>query len=227
VAFGLLNYGVLIGYLIVLIAIGCRFAGKQKTTDDYFLAGRRMPWLVVGMSMFASLSSAISYMGVPGTAFKDNASLMVLGLCSITVVPCLVVVFYPFYRLLNVTTSYEYVLHRYGKTSHYSVAGLFLLARLGWLVTVIYAPALALSVVTGIPIWATILMMGVLATTYTVLGGLSAVLWTDLIQYLILVGGAIWVAVHLIGAVPGGLIGIVQMASEHNHLFPGSFLGMN
>ena len=84
-AFGLLNYGVLICYLIVLVAIGCRFAGRQKTTEDYFLAGRRMPWLVVGMSMFASLSSAISYMGVPGTAFKDNASLMVLGLCSVAV----------------------------------------------------------------------------------------------------------------------------------------------
>jgi len=218
VTFGLLNYAVLGGYLTVMIAIGLRFSGKQKTTEDYFLAGRSMPWLVVGMSMFASLTSAISYMGVPGTAFKENASYVVLGLCSILVAPILVVVFYPFYRHLNVTTSYEYVLERYGKLAHYSVSGLFLLARLGWLGTVIYAPALALSVVTDIPLWFAILMMGVLATTYTVLGGLSAVLWTDLMQYLILVGGAIWVAVHLSGAVPGGVTGIVQLAREKGHL---------
>ena len=151
--FGLLNYAVLVGYLTVMVVIGLRFSGKQKTTEDYFLAGRRMPWLVVGMSMFASLTSAISYMGIPGTAYNENASFIVLGLSSILVSPILVVVFYPFYRHLNVTTSYEYVLRRYGKLAHYSVSGLFLLARLGWLGTVIYAPALALSVVTDIPLW--------------------------------------------------------------------------
>jgi len=223
VTFGLLNYAVLVGYLTVMVVIGLRFAGKQKTTEDYFLAGRRMPWLVVGMSMFASLTSAISYMGIPGTAYNENASFIVLGLSSILVSPILVVVFYPFYRHLNVTTSYEYVLRRYGKLAHYSVSGLFLLARLGWLGTVIYAPALALSVVTDIPLWLAILMMGVLATTYTVLGGLSAVLWTDLMQYLILVGGAIWVAVHLSGVVPGGVTGIVQLAREKGHLISWEF----
>ena len=113
--FGTLNYVVLFTYLAMVVSVGALFARKQKTSEDYFLAGRRMPWLVVGMSMFASLTSAISYMGIPGTAYKENIALLMVGPLSLIVAPILIFVFYPFYRVLNVTTSYEYVLQRYGQ----------------------------------------------------------------------------------------------------------------
>lgn len=216
--FGVLNYIVLFAYLGTMMGVGALFAGSQKTTEDYFLAGRRMPWLVVGMSMFASVTSAISYMGIPGTAYKENLSLLVVAFLSPLVAPFLIFVFYPFYRLLNVTTSYEYVLRRYGQPARLTVSGLFVLGRLGWLGTVIYAPALALSVVSDIPVWLAILLMGVLATTYTALGGLSAVLWTDLLQFLILVGGAVWVALNLTASIPGGLPSIWEIARTTDHL---------
>ena len=216
--FGTLNYVVLFTYLAMMFGVGVLFAGKQKTREDYFLAGRRMPWLVVGMSMFASLTSAISYMGVPGAAYSENISLLMLGFLSPIVAPCLIFVFYPFYRILNVTTSYEYVLHRYGQPARLTVSGLFVLARIGWLGAVIYAPALALSIVTGIPLWLAILLMGILATAYTALGGLSAVLWTDLVQFLILVGGALWVALNLTASVPGGLASIWEIARTTGHV---------
>ena len=135
--FGVLNYIVLFAYLGTMMGVGALFAGSQKTTEDYFLAGRRMPWLVVGMSMFASVTSAISYMGIPGTAYKENLSLLVVAFLSPLVAPFLIFVFYPFYRLLNVTTSYEYVLRRYGQPARLTVSGLFVLGRLGWLGTVI------------------------------------------------------------------------------------------
>ncbi len=216
--FGTLNYVVLFTYLAMVVSVGALFARKQKTSEDYFLAGRRMPWLVVGMSMFASLTSAISYMGIPGTAYKENIALLMVGPLSLIVAPILIFVFYPFYRVLNVTTSYEYVLQRYGQPARLTVSGLFVLARLGWLGTVIYAPSLALSIVTGIPLWLAILLMGILATTYTALGGLSAVLWTDLVQFLILVGGALWVALSLTASVPGGLGSIWEIARTTDHL---------
>ena len=155
--FGTLNYAILIAYLIVSVGIGCLFAGKQRTTEDYFLAGRNMPWLVVGMSMFASLSSAISYLGIPGTAYKENISLLMMAVISPIVAPFLIIVFYPFYRALHVTTSYEYILQRYGQQARFTVAVLFLLARLGWLGAVLYAPAMTLSVVTGIDLSVAIL----------------------------------------------------------------------
>ena len=75
--FGALNYCVLGTYMVAMFAIGLSFSGKQKTTDDYFLAGRNMPWLIVSMSIFASVTSAISYMGIPGLAYSENISLVV------------------------------------------------------------------------------------------------------------------------------------------------------
>ena len=116
-AFGTLNYFIVFVYLACMFAIGLHLSGKQKTTEDYFLAGRKMPWLIVAMSMFASLTSATSYLGIPGTAYKENISLIVIGMVSILVAPFLIILFYPFYRRLNVTTSYEYIALRYGRAA--------------------------------------------------------------------------------------------------------------
>ena len=222
-SFGLLNYFVLFVYLAAMFGIGLYLSGKQKTTEDYFLAGRRMPWIIVAMSIFASLLSAISYIGVPGTVYRENASFFIGILMSIAVAPLLVIFIYPFYRRLNVTTSYEYIFHRYGMAARFAVSGLFILARLGWLGAVIYAPSLALSTVTGVNIWLAIGLMGLLATLYTMLGGLSAVLWTDAVQFVILVGGAIWIAISLVNDVPGGFSHIMTVAREAGKLDVGTW----
>ena len=216
--FGALNYTIFIVYLAAIFGIGLWLAGKQKTTVDYFLAGRKMPWFIVAMSMFASLTSATSYMGIPGTAYKENIAFIIVGIMSVIGAPVMIFLFYPFYRRLNVTTSYEYINRRYGRNARFATSSLFVLARLGWLGVVIYSPALALSVVTGVNLYFAILLMGILATSYTVLGGLSAVLWTDALQFTILVCGAIWVAVSLIIHVPDGLSGIITIARESGHL---------
>ena len=223
VSFGSVNYIVLFIYLAAMFSIGLYLAGKQKTTEDYFLAGRRMPWIIVSMSIFASLLSAISYIGAPGTVYKENASFFIGILMSIVVAPLLIIFFYPFYRRLNVTTSYEYIFHRYGRMARFAVSGLFILARLGWLGAVIYAPSLALSTVTGVNIWLAICLMGLLATLYTMLGGLSAVLWTDAVQFVILIGGAIWVAISLVNNVPGGFSHIMTAAREAGKLDMGTW----
>ena len=216
--FGALNYTILGVYLAVMFGIGLWFSRRQATTEDFFLAGRRMPWLVVAMSMFASLTSAISYMGIPGTAYKENIALLGLAFMSPLAAPFIILIFYPFYRRLQVTTSYEYLERRYDPRARFVVSGLFLAARLGWLGTVIYAPALALSVVTGVDLTLAILLMGLLATAYTALGGLSAVLWTDVIQFIVLVGGAIWVAIALVTSIPGGVSTIYETAAQTDHL---------
>jgi solute:Na+ symporter, SSS family len=111
-----------------------------------------MPWLVVGMSMYASLTSAVTFMALPGTAYRENIAFIVVGFASVAVAPVLVALFYPFYHRLRVTTSYEYVARRFGPRARSAAAGLFILSRLGWLGLVIYAPSLVLSVVSGIPL---------------------------------------------------------------------------
>lgn len=216
--FSMTNYLILALYLAGMVYVGLRFASRQHTAEDYFLAGRNMPWLPVAMSMYASVTSAVTFMGLPGMAFADNVSLIVVSLVSVAVAPFLIFLFYPFYRRMRVTTSYEYILLRFGPQARGTVSALFLLARLGWMGTVIYAPSLALSVVTGIPLYVSILLMGALATFYTALGGLAAVLWTDMAQFIILVVGAVWIAVMLTTIHPEGTAGILSLARDSGKL---------
>jgi SSS family transporter len=217
-AFGTLNYCILALYLAGMLGIGLFFSRKQENAEMFFLGGRRLPWLAVAMSMYASLTSAVTYLGLPGTAYSENIALIIVCIMSPVVAPFILLFFYPLYHRLKVTTSYEYIEIRFGQPARYGVAGLFILARLGWLATVVYAPAMALSIVTGIPLWACICMMGLLATTYTALGGLTAVVWTDAIQFIILIGGAIWIAVSLVNGIDGGTETIMTLARETGRL---------
>ena len=218
ITFGALNYTILLIYLVIMFGIGLFFSGKQKTTEDYFLAGRKIPWFIVSVSMYASGASAITYMGIPGICYEENIALIVVGFIYLIVAPFMIFLFYSFYQRLRVTTSYEYIAMRYGRSARFTVSALFVLARLGWLGVVTYAPALALSVVTGINIWLAIVLRGVIATSYTILGGLSAVIWTDAMQFTVLLGGAVWLSIHLIFNVPGGISEIFNIAHQTNHL---------
>jgi solute:Na+ symporter, SSS family len=216
--FGTVNAIILVIYLAGMVTIGLLLAGRQKTTEDYFLAGRNMPWLAVGMSMFASLTSATTYMGVPAFAYGHNIAMIFGVAMSLVAAPILSRLFYPVYRKQRVTTSYEYILTRYGQGARRAVSALFVLSRLGWLGIVIYAPAKAMAVASGMPLLLAIGMMGLLAVTYTVLGGLSAVIWTDVAQFVILFGGAVWLIGTLVMHVPGGAVEIVRVAAETGKL---------
>lgn len=216
--FGLIDYAILLTYLAGMVWIGFLFAGRQKTSEDFFLAGRKLPWLAVAMSMYASLTSAVTYMGLPGLAYRSNVTLLAVAVVSPLLTPILIYLFYPVYRKLNITTSYEYIGVRFGETARKTSAVLFLLARLGWMATVIYAPALALSIATGLPLLLSILLMGGIATLYTVMGGLAAVVWTDVAQFITLIGGAIVVAIFLTHLSPDGVTGIIAFARDNNHL---------
>jgi SSS family solute:Na+ symporter len=216
--FGTLNYIVLFVYLLAIFAIGLKMAGKQKNTEDYFLAGRKMPWIVVCLSMFASLTSAISFMGIPALSFRENISFIGAAVVGPIAAPFIIMIFYPFYHRLKVTTSYEYIYHRFGMAGRIAASSLFIVGRLVWLGAVIYTPSLALSVTTGVNLYVAIVLMGLVACLYTTIGGLSAVLWTDVIQFILLIGGAIWATVSIISNVPGGVTEIFSIAQAKGNL---------
>ena len=196
-------------YCAAMVGIGLRLAGRQHSAEDFFLAGRRLPWLAVAMSVYASITSAVTFMGVPGIASTGNVSLLLVGAMSLVVAPALALGILPVYRRLGVTTSYEYAERRFGRAARVSSAGLFLLSRLAWLGLVIYAPSLAMTVATGLPLWASILSIGLLATAYTAMGGLAAVVWTDVVQFVLMVGGALWMGAALAARVDGGAVAIL------------------
>ncbi len=215
--FGLLNLTIFALYAVGMLAVGFWFARRQTTATDYFLAGRRMPWIPVAMSMYASATSASTFLGLPGIGFSMGLPLLVVCIVSPLLAPLLAGVMYPAYRRLNCTTSYEYIGIRFGQGGRYAVSTLFVLARISWLGIVVFMPALALSIATGMPINSAILVIGLLATAYTVLGGLTAVIWTDVIQFVILIGGAAWAFLALVHDIPGGFSGMLSAAAEAGH----------
>ena len=206
------------GYFAVVVGLALGLSGKQKDTGTYFLANRRMPWLAVGLSVVASVLSAITYLGAPQVAYEENAALVVGLPATLLAAPLVILLFFPIYRRLRVTSIYEYVGLRFGSRSRYAASFFSILQLLGWMGIALYAPALALSTVTGLDLWSAIIVMGLVATAYTTLGGMAAVIWTDVVQFLVLAFGAVLITLSLVERVPGGMDRIMEMASAHDKL---------
>lgn len=189
--FGTLNYIVLGGYLGILVLMGIVISKNQHNVSDYFTAGGRVPWWAAGISVFGTQLSAITFMAIPAKAFATDWTLFILLMTIIMVSPIIIAVFLPFFRRLNLTTAYEYLEMRFNHTVRTLGSLIYVSLQLGRLGIVLLLPSLALSVVTGINVESCILIMGVLSILYTVLGGIEAVIWTDVIQVLVLLGGAL------------------------------------
>ena len=211
--FGTANWIVMVSYMGVLIGIGIYFSRKNNSTEDYFLAGRRVVWWAAGLSIFSTMLSAITYLSIPAKAYATNWTWFIFNMTIPVMAPVIIYCFLPFYRRLGITSIYEYLEMRFStglrKLGSASFA-VFQLARMG---IVILLPALALSSVTGWDVIYCIITMGVLSTIYTVLGGIEAVIWTDVIQTIVLVGGALVAFFVIVGEVDGGFSAIIETAS--------------
>src|SRR5262245_3994653 len=181
--FSTLDYAVVIGYLIAMAAFGSSFYRRKSTAREYFLGGRTMWWLPAGISVLATDLSAITVMGTPAWSYGHNLELMWNSLGFPLMAPVIIKVFVPFYAGLNLYTAYEYLEIRFNLQFRSFTSALFLLLRSIHVALVIYAPALFISFVTALPVWQSILFMGLFTTSYTTLGGIKAVIWTDVIQF--------------------------------------------
>ena len=190
-SFGWVNYVTLISYLSIMILMGWYFSRKNKTTDDYFLGGGRIPWWAAGLSIYATMLSAITYLSQPALAFSFDWQAYLGYFTIILVIPIVVSFYLPFFRKLKITTAYEYLEKRFNITVRMFGSTSFVLFQLVRMGIVVYLPALALSTVVGIDIYLAIIVMGILAIVYTYLGGMEAVIWTDVIQVIVLIGGLI------------------------------------
>ncbi len=219
--FGWPNYGVLVVYLAALVYMGFYFARREKSTDDFFKAGGRVPWWAAGLSIFGTSLSAITFMAIPCKTFATDWRYMGANLAQLVGAPIVIVLFLPFYRRLNVTTAYEYLEKRFNVVARLLGSTMFLLFQFGRIGIVLYLPSIALSVVTGVPISACIMVMGVLSITYTVLGGIEAVVWTDVLQVIVLMGGALLSLILIALNVDDGFSGIlsVGLANDKLHTF--------
>jgi SSS family solute:Na+ symporter len=184
------DYAVVLLYVLVTLGIVYWASRRQHDTDDFFLGNRRLPWLAVGLSIMATLLSSLTYLGLTGEIVKNGISGIMTQLAILPAAPLVLFLFIPFFMRLKFTSAYEYLEHRFDYRARLLGSVLFLLLRLGWVSLVMYSGSLALANMTGWNFFATIAVLGLVATLYTYFGGLEGVVWTDVLQAIMLFGGA-------------------------------------
>lgn len=220
--FGWLDYAIFGAYLLASVLIGVLFVREQRSVKDYFLAGRSMGYVVVAISVLAALFSGISYLGAPAEVYANGMAFMLFGLSFLIATPVTNLLFVPVFKHARIYTAYQYLEERFSVPVRLLSSALFIIRVLLWLALATYAPALALEQVTGLPLWFTILCTGVVTTIYTTLGGMKAVIWTDVMQFLVLFGGQVIILFIAAAHVPGGWCGVYDLGRE-GHKFDLSF----
>ena len=198
----LIDWAIVAAYLAWVISDGIRRTKHANEIEGYFLANRSLPWWAVGLSVMATQLSAITLVGTTGQGYSDGLRFVqfYFGLPLAMIVLCLTVV--PFFHRAKVYTAYEFLERRFDAKTRSLTSFLFLVSRCLACGVVISAPAVILSIVLGWSITATVLVIGVPTTIYTMLGGVQAVTWADVKQMAIIVGGVLATVVVLIMGLP-------------------------
>ena len=216
--FGTLNWCVLCAYLTGMVIMGYYFMRKENNADDFFKGGGRIPWWAAGISIYATMLSAITYMAYPAKAFATDWTYYPM-LVTILLVSFPVIRYYlPFFRRLNVTSAYEYLERRFHLVLRLMASALFIIFMVARMALVLYLPSLALTAVTGIDIYVCIVLMAFITIIYCTMGGVEAVIWGDVVQGIILVGGALFAVVYLISSTEGGASGFWNIACHDGNL---------
>ncbi|MGH9385706.1 MAG: sodium:solute symporter family transporter [Vicinamibacterales bacterium] len=219
-SFHAIDWVIVIAYLITMAAIGVYFSRRQTSLDHYLLADRSMAWLPVGLSLMAALNSGMDYLMQPSATIRYGFVLVVGILSWVALYPWVATVAVPFYYRLNFYTAYEYLEARFDVRVRTLAAGIFILWRLGWMATAMYVPSLAINAVTGgqVDLNTMTIVVGSLVTVYTMLGGIQAVIWNDVVQFCIMFGGLGATVAIVFANVPGGFAEIGSVAQAQGKL---------
>ncbi|XP_022262591.1 sodium/iodide cotransporter isoform X2 [Canis lupus baileyi] len=218
--FGAWDYGVFALMLLVSTGIGLWVGlarGGQRSAEDFFTGGRRLAALPVGLSLAASFMSAVQVLGVPAEAYRYGFKF--LGMCLGQLLNCLLtaVFFMPVFYRLGLTSTYQYLELRFSRAVRLCGTLQYLVATVLYTGIVIYAPALILNQVTGLDIWASILSTGAICTFYTTVGGMKAVVWTDVFQVVVMLTG-FWVVLARGTMLAGGPRHMLEIAQNHSRI---------
>ena len=200
----LADYLVIALYLAAITAFGSWFARFQKTTRDYFLTDRSVPWWGICFTIVATETSTLTFIGIPAAAYAGNMTFLQLALGYVAGRFLVSALFIPAYFRGELFTSYELLQRRFGPRVKDVAAGIFLITRTIADGVRLFATALVISIVTQVPVPWTILIIGAAMIVYTTRGGVAAVIWTDVVQMFVYIAGALVVFVALLNLIPGG-----------------------
>ncbi len=226
-------------YVVFIVGLGFHFAKRTKTTDDYFLAGRSLTWWLIGFSLFASNVSSSTLVGLSSAAFSSGISVYNYEWMAALVLIVFLVFFLPFYLKTKVYTMPEFLERRFDQRSRYYFSALLVLMNIMIdTAAALYAGALVVQILyPQVPLWQSVVVLGILAGIYTVAGGLKAVVYTDAVQAVLLLIGASLVAIlsfnaiggswsAVLAAVPADDLSIIRPASDPVMPWPGLITGV-
>src|SRR5688572_7418227 len=211
-----LDYAVIAAYLLAITAFGSWFARFQKTTRDYFLTDRSVPWWAICFTIVATETSTLTFIGIPAQTYAANGNMTFLQLAIGYVIGRILVslLFIPAYFRGELFTSYELLQRRFGTRVKTLSAVIFLVTRSLADGIRLFSTALVIAIVTQVPVTAVVIVLGAAMIVYTMRGGVSAVIWTDVVQMFVYIAGAGAVAIALLGRIDGGWAEVVRVGSE-------------
>lgn len=219
----LLDIIVFLIFTIGTVLFGTSFIGKNKNASDYTQGGGSMPGFIVGMSIFATYVSSISFLALPGSAYLGNWNSFVFSL-SIPIASILAAKYFvPFYRKIESPSAYSFLEERFGYWARAYAAICYLLTQIARIGSVLFLLALPLHAMLGWSVPLIIVVSGICVIFYSVLGGIKAVIWTDAIQGMILIAGAIICLIVLWIKIPGGINTFFEMGIEFDKFSLGGF----
>ena len=213
-----LDFAIIALYLLGITLFGLRFRKKQRSLRDYFLAGRDIPWWAISLSIVAAETSTLTIVSIPGLAYDTNLTFLQVVMGYIVGRIVISFVLLPHYFRGDLYTAYELIERRFGRGLRSLTAGLFLLTRAAAEGVRVYAVSIVVSIALGTGELASIAIITILTLIYTFEGGLAAVIWTDVVQTVIYVGGTLVGLVTILHLVPGGWTAIHAAAASAGKL---------
>ena len=207
-----LDITTLVIYFGILVAMGIYFSRKNTNTEEYFVGGRSFSGWVIGLSMVGTSIISVTFLAFPADAFK-TAWLRILPGFTLPIVIIIAAYFFlPFYRRTKIISAYEYLENRFGPSVRTYGAVTFMIGQLVRVSMILYLLSLLMHEITGLDPIISILVAGIFVAIYTIMGGIDAVIWTDVLQTIMLVLGGVFVLSVIIYELPGGFAQIIEIA---------------
>jgi SSS family solute:Na+ symporter len=207
---------VLLAYLAGMWAVAFYFARRNTSTEQYFLGGRSFPGWALGMSMMATSVSSVTFLAFPAAAFAGDLRDLVINLMLPIGIVFALLIYIPLFRRGRITSAYEYLGTRFGPIVRLYGTISFMLLRICWLGVILCLISNVIVVLTGFPTIPVIIVMGIFVAVYTIVGGIEAVVWTDVLQGIILLAGGLFSLVCLATDLPGGMGQIFEIGLAHD-----------
>src|SRR6516164_9326408 len=209
-----LDLAVILAYLVAITWFGAWFRSGQKSLRDYFLGGRTAPWWAISLSIVSAETSTLTIVGTPALAFAGNLGFLQIVFGYLLARICISVLFLPHYFKGEMFTAYELMRRRFGERVRKLTASIFLVTRALAEGVRVFAISLVISIVLGTGETASIILIVCLTLFYTFEGGMTAVIWTDVVQMCLYVAGAAVSLIVILAQIPGGWPHVAEIASQ-------------